>query len=312
MASLFTQERMHTLIDAIAEGKSVSQASALAYGSRSKIAWCHFRNAKRDREAGMDMMASPYHLENWPEEGEHHWLDHAYQMAVQIAKLDFHHEVLAEIRQSTRPIIEGGKVQYEIDAKALADWQGDAELARTLGGLHDPFYRHDENGARIELRVRDRTSAALTIAALKAEYGDKWNVPEKIDVKKRSTDVVLVLGEKRGREQKPDTNLERADIEELRRLAKLPPKHPRPTLPVDLGCGGSGRNDPPERINGIEEPTHNPEPRPALPPPQPQSQPEISYARKRTNALDAVDRATGGGSSTGMPPGGFDSRGRPT
>jgi len=281
----------------------------LAYGSRSKIAWCHFRNAKRDREAGMDMMESPYHLENWPEEGEHHWLDHAYQMAVQIAKLDFHHEVLAEIRQSTRPVLTDGGVMYEKDPFLLAKFK-DAEEA-AIFGYDDWPYKHDASGARVELRVRDRTSAALTIAALKAEYGDKWNVPEKIDVKKRSTDVVLVLGgDKRGREQqKPDTNLERADIEELRRLAKLPPKHPRPIGPVDLGNGGSSRGDPRERINGIEEPTHNPEPRPALPPPQPQS---VSFARRRTNALDAVDRP----GENPMPSGGFamnqrDGRGRP-
>lgn len=306
---------MRCLLDAIADGKSMSQATALAYGTRSKIAWVHVRNSKKEKEQDLPPDQCRYWVYDWPEESEGHHLCDAYQMAIQIARLDFHAEVLAEIRQGTRPVLEGGAVQYVKSPKLLAEWKN-AEDALVFGGIEDWPYEHDENGARIELRVRDRTSAALTIAALKTEI-EKWNVEQRVNVTKRvSNDVVLVLGERREREQqKPENKFERADIEELRRLAKLPPKNPHPTGKVDLGNGGRGMNDPPERINNQAGDDASRPLTPALPPPQPQ-QPVVSYARRRTNALDAVDRATGDGSSTGMPSGGFamnqrDGRGRP-
>lgn len=296
--TLFTQERMMKLIDEIASGKSVAQASALAYGSRSKVAWVHFRNARRDRNAGMDMMASPYHLENWPDEGEHHWLDHAYEMAVQIAKLDFHHEVLAEIRQSTRPVLADGGVMYEKDPWLLAKFK-DAEEAEFFG-YEDWPYKHDEHGARIELRVRDRTSAALTIAGLKAEYGERWNVPEKIDVKKKTIKAVLTLGENKQPQQ--PSNM-RMTMQEKLDYIRANPNRPsaKPSGPVDLGNGGRGAGDPPEnvsnRLGDDSARTLPPEPPCALPPPQP----VISYARRPNNNLDRQDAPDKGAA----PPGGF-------
>lgn len=305
-ASLFTQERMMKLIDAISEGKSVAQATALAYGTRSKQAWVHFRNARKDRNAGIDMLASPYHLENWPEDGEHHWLDHAYDMAVQIAKLDFHHEVLAEIRQSTRPVLNDSGVVYEKDPFLLAKFK-DAEEAAFFG-YDDWPYKHDEHGARIELRVRDRTSAALTIAALKAEYGEKWNVPEKIDVKKKSIKAVLTIGERKM--EKPQSPLEQDLRSRLAaiRAAKEGERVTKPNAPIPRFAADP--SDPPEKISSpMSDDAARPLPPRALPPPQPE--PVISYAR-RTTSLDATDRATGGSNACGMPPGGFDSKGRPT
>jgi hypothetical protein len=296
--TLFTQERMHTLIDEIASGKSVSQASALAYGSRSKVAWVHFRNAKRDREAGMDMMASPYHLENWPDEGEHHWLDHAYQMAVQIAKLDFHHEVLAEIRQSTRPVLTDGGVMYEKDPFLLAKFK-DAEEAAWFG-YDDWPYRHDASGARIELRVRDRTSAALTIAALKAEYGERWAVPETINVNKK-TIAVLTLGERKT--EKPQSALEQDLRSRLAAVlaAKEGERVTKPNAPIPRFTADT--SDPPERLSTPHSDDASrplpPEPPRALPPPQPQ----VSYARpaRPNNNLDRQDAPNHGA----PPPGGF-------
>lgn len=302
--TLFTQEKVRALLDAVADGKSMRQATAIAYGSRSKFGWVHIRNSRKERLLNLPPDQCRYWVCDWPEKNEGHHLCEAFQMALDIAKHDFTLETLAEIRQSTRPVVEGGKIQYEIDHQAIADWQGDAELARTLGGLHDPFYQHDETGARIPLCVRDRTSAQLTIAALKAVDGERWNVEQKINVRKKSTDVVLVLGEKREpKQRKPDNNLERLDIDELRRLANLPPKNPYPSGPVDLGNGGSSLGDPVERINNRLGDDSSRPMTPTLPsPPQPQpQQPVVSYARRRIDALDAVDRP----GSNPMPNGGF-------
>lgn len=307
---LFTQEKMRRLIDEIAAGKSMAAATALAYGTRSKSGWVHYRNARKDREAGVDMLASPYHLENWPEEGEHHWLDHAFQMAQEIAKRDFAMEVIQEIRESTRVVLSDNGVVYEKDPKLLAEWSN-AEDALTFGGITDWPYKHDENGARVPLRVRDRTSAALTIKALQAVNPEQWDRPQQIDVRKQSRhDVVLVIGEKRAREQqKADTTFERADIEELRRLAKLPPKNPRPTGPVNLGNGGSSRGDPQENVSNMAgDDASRPLSVPRLPPPSPKApEPMPDYGR-RSASLDSVNRKSpmpsGGFSMTQLGPGG--------
>lgn len=313
----FSQEALKKLFDMLAEGWSMPHASAVACGVASKAPWCWIRNAKRERESGVSIEQAKHVIKDWPEEGETLWLDDAYKTSQEMMKLNLSSQAIEEVMQLRKPVLDGsGNVSFQLDYKALAEWRGDKELARTLGGLDDPFFAHDESGARIPLTVRAEIPSAMRIAALKAT-NPAWNVEQKIDVKKRSNDVVLVLGERRREreQQKPDNGLERLDIEELRRLAKLPPKNPRPTGKVDLGNGGRGTNDPPERINNRMGDDAARPLAPALPPPSPQPQPQqpvVSYARRRTAALDATDRATGGANRCGMPPGGFDSKGRPT
>jgi hypothetical protein len=45
-----------------------------------------------------------------------------------------------------------GDPLFLTDLKAIAEWEGDANAARELGGLTDPFYLHDESGARVQVR----------------------------------------------------------------------------------------------------------------------------------------------------------------
>lgn len=298
--TLFTQAKLRALVDGIAEGLSMSQATARAYSSRSKIGWVHIRNSKKEKDANLPPDECKYFVHDWPEVGEGHHLCDAYLMAQQIAKLDFHMETLAEIRQSTRPVIEGGKVQYEIDHEAVALYEGDADVAR-LCGLHDPFYRHDPvTGARIELRVRDRTSAALTLKALAVVDPERWDRPQQIDVTKK-IQAVLTVGEKP--QSKQMTEGERTLREKLDYI-RAHPNRPsaKPSGKVDLGNGARVAGDPVENVSNLmgddSAKPLPPEPPRALPPPQP-----VSYARpaRPNNNLDRQDAPNHGA----PPPGGF-------
>lgn len=279
----------------------MAQATAVAYGSRSKIGWVHVRNSKKEKDQNLPPDQCHYYVHDWPEVGEGHHLCDAYQMALQIAKLDFHMETLAEIRQSTRPVIEGGKIQYEVDPKLVAEWDN-AEDALTLGGVVDWPYRHNERGERIELRVRDRTSAALTIKALQSVDPERWARPEEINVNKRAIKAVLTLGERKQPPQQ-DSPLRRDLVQRLAELRAKGPQNPKPSGPVPIMKADP--TDPPEKISSpmsddAAKPLP-PEPPRALPPPRRDPQEPVSYARP-SQCLDQQDRrgppASGGFSIT--------------
>lgn len=285
---LHSQENFRKLLDHIADGRSMPKATALACGTRSKIAWVWMRNARNDREAGIPMEDSAYCIKDWPEIGEDHWLDEARIMALQIAKLDLEGEVLDEIRHSRKYIVEGGRIQYEIAHDLVAKYGGDVDVAN-LCGEFDPFYKHDANGARIPLTVRADVPAQLKIAALKATNPRTWNVEQKVTVNKKPSPV-LTIGERKRPGATPLVEDLRSRLDNLRKNGA---QHPKPSHPVAIARADP--SDPPERVSRVEEPTHNPDPRPS------------SFERRLTNALDAQDR--GGG----MPSGGFSATtGRPT
>ena len=298
------QEKLRKLIDCIAEGHSMKLATAHAYGSKSKIGWTHIRNSKKEKEAGLPFDDCKFVLRDWPEAGEDHYLCDAFAMAQQISKLDFHLETLEEIRKATRPVIEGGKVQYEVDDAAIAAY-ADAQTARDLGALDDWPYKHDAAGARIPLRVRDRPPAQLLIAALKAMLPEQWNVPEKSVVEKKVSGF-LVVGQQAP--AKPETPLIRDLRGKLDALRANGPAHPKPSAPVRIEGRTIGANDPPEKISntmgddvrlppgyGLE--TVRVEPPPAAAPPD--------YRRRATNAADAANRPTRADGSPVMPGGGY-------
>lgn len=296
-ASLFTQEKLRALLDAIADGKSMAQATALAYGTRSKTAWVHVRNSRKEKEAGIEPSECRYWVYDWPEKAEGHHLCDAYLMALNISKLNFHMETLAEIRQSTRPVIEGGKIMYEVDHELIALYEGDADIAR-LCGVHDPFYKHDPlTGARIPLRVRDRTSAALTLKALAAVNPEQWDRPTQVDVTKKVQAVLTVGVHKPERSQSPLEQDLRSRLAAIR-AAKEGERITAPSHPVQVhGRGSDGPTERTSTPNSDDAARPLPPPR-ALPPPQPQ----ISYARQRpNNRLDREDAPNHGA----PPPGGF-------
>jgi hypothetical protein len=299
--TLFTQEKMRRLLDEIASGKSMSQATALAYGSRSKIGWVHVRNSKKEKDADLPPDQCKYWVYDWPEKSEGHHLCDAYAMAVQIAKLDFHMETLAEIRQSTRPVLEGGRVMYEVDHELVALYEGDADVAR-LCGVHDPFFKHDPvTGARIPLRVRDRTSAALTLKALAVVDPERWDRPTEVNVTKR-IQAVLTVGEKPQSKQMTQGEMTlREKLEYIRANPNRPSA--KPSGKVNLGDGARVAGDPVENVSNLmgddSAKPLPPEPPRALPPPQP----PVSYARpaRPNNNLDRQDAPNHGA----PPPGGF-------
>lgn len=302
--TLFTQEKMRALLDALSEGKSMPVATALAYGSRSKIGWVHIRNSRAEKKANLPPEACKYFVRDWPVPDEHHHLCDAADMAQEISRRDFHTEVLQEIRESTRVVIEGGRVQYEVDEKLVAEWP-DAQSAFEFGGIEDWPFKHDENGARIPLRVRDRTSAALTLKALAAVNPEVWDRPQQISVDKRITKAVLVLGEKKAQPQ--DSPL-RMDLKQRLEQIRANPTRPsaKPSAPVDLGNGGRSAGDPQEQISNSMgddvKPDLRNQPRayevPRLSPPRRDPQEPVSYA-KPDHRLDAQDR------KGEPPPGGF-------
>jgi hypothetical protein len=303
------QERLKKLIDSIAEGFSMRLATAAAFGSKSKVAWAYIRNSKKEKEAGLPFDQCKYVLHDWPEDGESHYLVDAFAMAQQISKLDFHLETLEEIRKATRPVIEGGKIQYEIDEKAIAEFS-DAQSALDFGGLTDWPFKHDAKGARIPLRVRDRPTAQLLIAALKAMLPNEWNVEQKVSVEKKVSGF-LVVGAAPA--SKPETPLVRDLRTKLDALRANGPANPKPNSAVRIE-GRGGANDPPEKISAalsddVKLPVNFFGDRTVRP-----HAPVPDYRRKSSPSLDAVNRPTGRGGHPIMPPGGFSvtNPGRPT
>jgi len=261
--------------------------------------WVHFRNSKKEKDADLAPAECRFWVYDWPEKSEGHHLCDAFRMAEQISKLNFHHEVLAEIRQSTRPVIEGGRVMYEVDDFLVGKFK-DADEAAVFG-YEDWPYKHDANGSRIPLRVRDRTSAALTLKAL-AVVDERWNQPQEVNVTKK-IQAVLTLGERKGPQQQASPM--RQDL--MQRLEQIKANPNRATAkpdlrvgPVDTGNGGRNALDPKEKVSNLmgddaAQPLPH-EPPKALPPPTPQ----VSYARP-DHRLDRQDAPNKGE----PPPGGF-------
>lgn len=301
MATFLTNENMIRLLDAMAEGWSMPKASAIAFGQSSKVAFVYFRNARRERESNVPIEEAKHVVRDWPSEGEINWLDHAAKMSADMATHNLHSQTIEMLMHEQAPILEGGRVMYQIDAKAIAEWDN-AEDAYTLGGIEDWPFAHDESGARIPLMRREFPGgAALRIAALKALAGSIWNVPEKIDVNKKTTKAVYVIGENK-RQQQTDSPL-RADLKtRLAELRAKGPQHPKPDSAVQVFR--AVEDGPKERVsNQLGDDACKPlstHPRAyqapaALPPPK---QEPVSYARP-SKALDAQDR------KSAMPSGGF-------
>jgi hypothetical protein len=152
-----------------------------------------------------------------------------------------------------------GEVIYEQDHKLIAQWEGDADAARTIGGIADPFYVHDQDGARVPVIVFDPAPAMLRTHLARSVLGPQFNPGTNVSIDNRVSGVMTISkATAQGSpppyaRQKPemaspaDTPL-RQDL--LKRLADLRANggaaNPRPThQPVYTG---SGRPDtgPPE------------------------------------------------------------------
>jgi hypothetical protein len=88
--------------------------------------------------------------------------------------------IRAEAHAGTLMWSNGNPVWMQ-DAKLIAEWEGDAEAARNIGGITDPFYLHDKDGARIQARI---PLAATTRNLVLASNFDNYNPTKHIDVTK--------------------------------------------------------------------------------------------------------------------------------
>jgi hypothetical protein len=100
----------------------------------------------------------------WPDpEGAEIWFHDGIVVARQMQCATFEATLRRDCTIGTPRILrqQDGALVYEVDHKAIADWEGDADAAKRIGGLHDPFYLHDQHGARVPVVVFDPAPAAL-------------------------------------------------------------------------------------------------------------------------------------------------------
>lgn len=98
---------------------------------------------------------------------------------------------------------QDGEVIFEQDYLLMAEWEGDAEAARKIGGHKDPFFAHDQDGARVPVIVFDSAPAALRQHAARSLLAgfNPSNVQE-IDTK-LSGGVMIVKATRQGPEAPP-------------------------------------------------------------------------------------------------------------
>ena len=114
------------------------------------------------------------------------------ELSRRIHALNLDAQAREDLNGIERPVIEGGRFQYVIDAKAIAEYDNKRD-AETFGNYTDWPYAHDEDGARIILTVKEHVPAQLRLQGLKALMGDIWNVAEKRAVDTQVSGGVLVL-----------------------------------------------------------------------------------------------------------------------
>jgi hypothetical protein len=197
-------------------------------------------------------------------------------------------------------IYDGKDVVWETDESLIAQYEGDAELARLMG-VHDPFFRHDSSGARIAATRRILMPATLRAKVL--EQISSYRQSATLDVNVRGHVVAEVGKAYLTRPQTPalPPPQEHPSITALRERAKLAPKNPRPDGQVQIFS--AKESGPPERISNASEDFAQPalvRAEPQAEPPQPKP-PAPDYSRKPSSG--GIDKpGTGRGEP---PPGGF-------
>lgn len=158
---------------------------------------------------------------------------------------------------------QGGEPVFELDYKLMAEWEGDADAARVLGGVHDPFYLHDENGARCPVIVYDAAPAALRQHVARSLLPGYNPSDHQIRDTRHSGRVLItgavgkIAGPSYARPAvKPMSPLQRDLLGKLETIQRDGPIHPKPSAPIAVH-GRPTSNDPIERT---VEPTREPRP----------------------------------------------------
>lgn len=208
----------------------------------------------------------PRFLVRWPDpNGAEVRYDQAIIVARQMQCASYEAILRRDVTVGTPRVLrqQNGEPVYEIDHRLVAEFEGDADAARALG-VKDPFFLHDQRGARIPVVVYDPSPAALRQHVARSVLAG-YNPSDKKEVDTKLSGGVMVIratsqGADSGKALPPYARermeapaaLSPLQQDLQRRLADLRSQGPdrvtaRPTRPVDTGNGGSGTGDPPER-----------------------------------------------------------------
>lgn len=201
----------------------------------------------------------------WPDpNGAEIWFHDGIVLARQMQCANFEATLRRDVTNGTPRTLRtpAGDVVYEMDHRLIAEWEGDADAARRLGGMVDPFFLHDQHGARVPVIVYDMAPAALRQHAARSLLAG-YNPSNISDVNAKHSGAVLITKATGGApapyarvKMAPEVSPLKADL--LQRLADLrergPNKQTRPTPPVggrdpadDPRENGANDGDPPPR-----------------------------------------------------------------
>jgi hypothetical protein len=262
-----------TILDHLAHVDPNLQACARHFKLSHGLFW-QWCSASIEDEKAFDrgeIVESKYLLPEW-QGRKNIWFHTAYSHSRELfaLMLDSVHKSQMLKGVPRQVFADGGKVAYEIDHKLLADFEGDADAASKLG-VHDPFYRHAEDGSRIPMIVYDPLPASLQQHGLRVALPRLHNIATEENVNVNSTSRVLVIDD-RPREQ-PLTPL-REDLLARYEALKLRKTRPVPEGKVEI-LHSDDRVLGPERV-ALPAPRENPRAY-RVEPPKPKPQP--SYAR---------------------------------
>jgi hypothetical protein len=289
-------------------------AAARAIGASNKIVWIWGTQSATKAAEGCDIESSGFGV-RWPDpDGPLVWFHEAFQQATKIflALASMEHMALIGPDAGHKKVARSGdgKISFRIDLKVAADsmsmddttW----ELVYGPDKKRTDIFERDADGCLIPDVYTEPLPAQLRIHLLRSLLPSQFNPVDKSTSEVHHTGGVLVIGERERTKQPSELETDlRARLAHIREGVK------KPNAPVTVY--GRGEDGPKEQLStplsGDMRPDLRDHPRayeaPALPPPQPQPTPD--YSRRPTQNLNAVDRPGGH-----MPPGGFDSKGRPT
>ncbi len=126
-------------LDVLARGGNYKAAMA-ACGYEESLAWKWMAGSRRGEERYVfEWRGNPTPLHVAVETTVREWNDSQLKLA-------------ANTNPGRLAFDKNGEPLFLPDLKAIAEWEGDAEAARKLGGLTDPFFLHDAEGNRIQAR----------------------------------------------------------------------------------------------------------------------------------------------------------------
>ena len=168
------------ILDWLCEHPSVTRC-AEKFGLSSKLLWLWARNSARDEEN--EVTDSKYIVHGWDQDPDKPWpksqmFFHVCLVASRrIASLNLDADFRQQLSEGReRVVIEGGKIQYEIDPMRV-------EMGEALDCLPHFPYKLDKNNRPVKLTVRDPLPAATQILGMRATISGTYDVAEKREVR---------------------------------------------------------------------------------------------------------------------------------